>query len=119
MIQGGGHLCYIVTSGSISLNNKPWLVRTNSVTARTRIAAFRDAVRKRDGRCVITGKVARGAESDDWDGFEAAHVFPLAYQGHWGGYDYDRWVTILAATGSSINSVSEWIAIQIGHTPAF
>ncbi len=37
--------------------------------------AFRDAIRSRDGRCVVTKAVALGAQYDEWTGFEAAHIF--------------------------------------------
>jgi hypothetical protein len=58
----------------------------------------------RDRRCFITGEEAL-AQFDFWEGFEAAHVFPLAYNGHWVDHNYDRWITIQPATGTSINSV--------------
>jgi hypothetical protein len=91
--------------GSITLNNEPWLVRALSPDTGTRIAAVRDAVREREGRCVKTGKVALRAEFGHWRGFEAAHVFPLAHRQHWEAYNYDRCITIPAATGPPINSV--------------
>ena len=97
--QGGAECEYL---GSIRVNDEPWLVRTISQKTGTGVAAFRDAVRERDGRCVITGKVAIDAEFGIWRGFEAAHIFPLAYQGH---RTFSPWITIPAATGSSINSV--------------
>jgi hypothetical protein len=104
--QAGAECEYL---GSISVNNDPWLVRTISQKTGTCIAAFRDAVRERDGRCVITGKVASEAEFGFWTGFEAAHIFPLAYQGHW---TYSPWIEIPAAAGSSINSVQNGILLR-------
>jgi hypothetical protein len=80
-------------------------VRALSPDTGTRIAGFRDAVRERDGRCVITGTVAMSAEFGIWTAFEAAHIFPLAHQQHWEEYNYDRWITIPVATGPPINSV--------------
>ena len=68
--------------GSIGVNNDPWLVRAISADTGTRVAAFRDAVREQDGRCVITGEVAADAEFGFWTGFEATHIFPLTYHGH-------------------------------------
>jgi len=76
-----------------------------------RIAAFRDAICERDGRCIITGEVAMTAHRGNWSGFEAAHIFPLAYEGHWEDNNYGRWITILAATGS-INSVQNGIFLD-------
>jgi hypothetical protein len=46
---------YILTGGPDSVNGEPWLVHTISADSGTRMAAFRDAVRERGGRCVIAG----------------------------------------------------------------
>ena len=48
--------------GSISVNGELWPVRAISANTGTHIAAFRDAIRERDGRCVITGRVAMIAQ---------------------------------------------------------
>ncbi|KAL0634243.1 hypothetical protein Q9L58_006861 [Maublancomyces gigas] len=111
LLQPGKY--FILTNGSITVNNELWLVRTISVTSGTRLAAFRDAVRDRDRRCVITGRrvvSARGA----WTGFEAAHIFPLAYERHWMEHNYGRWITIPPATESagSINSVQNGMLLR-------
>jgi hypothetical protein len=76
-----------------------------SVSSGTRVAGFRDAVRDRDRRCVITGRPALSAQYGIWRGFEAAHIFPLAYEGHWMERNYGGWITIEPSTGGSINSV--------------
>ena len=60
----------------------------------TRVKSFCDAVRSRDRRCVISREKAVMAHFDDWTGFEAAHIFPLAYEGHWTEHGYDRWIEI-------------------------
>ncbi|MCJ1243591.1 hypothetical protein MMC30_000788 [Trapelia coarctata] len=96
---------YILTDGAVTINNEPWLVRTVSMASGTRVAPFRDAIRERDRRCVVTGEVALNAEDDDWTTFEAAHIFPLAYQQHWMDNGYDRWITVQATHGGPINSV--------------
>ncbi|KAI9781088.1 MAG: hypothetical protein M1839_006366 [Geoglossum umbratile] len=98
--------------GSITRNDEPWLVRTVSVGSGTRVAAFHDAVRDRDGRCVITKEVAFEADYGFWVGFEAAHIFPLAYERHWIDNVYSRWIAIPAASGGSINSVQNGILLR-------
>lgn len=45
-------------------------------------------------------------------GFEAAHVFPLAYEGHWRDYKYDRWITQLPESGSGIHSVQNGLLLS-------
>ncbi|KAF8529336.1 hypothetical protein BDD12DRAFT_870389, partial [Trichophaea hybrida] len=99
-LQPGNY--YIVTNGSITVNNEPWLV------------LFRDAVRERDRRCVITGKPALRADHGIWRGFEAAHIFPLAYERHWNKENYGHWITIPPATESTatINSVQNGMLLD-------
>ncbi|KAF8534786.1 hypothetical protein BDD12DRAFT_387723 [Trichophaea hybrida] len=107
-LQPGNY--YVLTNGSITVNNEPWLVRTISVASGTRLATFRDAVRERDRRCVITGKRALNADHGFWFGFEATHVFPLAYEGHWKEHNYG--ITIPSASGGSLNSVQNGMLLR-------
>jgi len=104
----------LIPIGSITVNNEPWLVRTISVASGTRVAVFRDAVRERDRRCVVTGEPALRADHGIWRGFEAAHIFPLAYEGHWNKENYGRWITIPPATESTgtINSVQNGMLLR-------
>lgn len=96
----------ILTSrlGSFIVNNEPVLTRTLSRSTGSRLRSFREEIRRRDGGCVITGKQARGAYRDHWTGFEAAHVFPLAYESHWAQHNLGRWITVPAVNGGTINS---------------
>ena len=98
-------------AGTITVNNEPCLVRTTSVASGTRVAEFRDAVRQRDRGCVITGEKAE-AEYGIWRGFECAHIFPLAYEGHWIQHDYGRCISIHPKTGGSINSVQNGLLLR-------
>ena len=60
---------------TVTVNNEPWLVQTISVASGTRVAEFRDAVRHRDRRCVVTGRRALNTHRGIWRGFQAVHVF--------------------------------------------
>lgn len=95
------------------INNEAALLRT-STTAQTgqRVQAFCDAVRSRDRRCVITGKEALGAPYDVWTGFEAAHIFPLAYEEHWKDNNFARWISIHPTAGGSINSIQNGMLLR-------
>ena len=97
--------------GSITISNEPWLIRTISVATGSRLGSFRDSVRERDGRCVITG-IDDYIRSGDWTSYEAAHIFPLAYQSHWSDHNFSRWITIAPETGSAINSVQNGILLR-------
>lgn len=92
------------------------LVRTiSSSQTGPRVYAFRDAIRLRDGRCIITGVVALGAQYGNWRSFEAAHIFPLAYEEHWRNNDFARWISIPPIppiVGGSINSAQNGLLLR-------
>ncbi|KAF2183148.1 hypothetical protein K469DRAFT_584164 [Zopfia rhizophila CBS 207.26] len=105
---------FIVADDPFDVNNEPYLTRIVSRATGTRTQTFRDAVRSRDRRCVISGKEVLGAEYDYWWGFDAAHIFPLAYEGYWIDHNYGRWITIPPAdpTKGSINSVQNGLLLD-------
>ncbi|KAK0105453.1 hypothetical protein ONS96_004840 [Cadophora gregata f. sp. sojae] len=104
---------YIDSPHPFVVNNEAVLVRTvSSSHSGPRVHAFRDAVRLRDGRCIITGVVALGAQYDNWRSFEAAHIFPLAYEEHWRNNDYARWISLSLNVGGSINSVQNGLLLR-------
>ena len=89
-----------------------------------RVQAFRDAVRSRDKRCVITGVEATEAEDGEWTGFEAAHIFPLAYEQQWSSQNFARWISVIPSNGGTINSVQNGLLLlssihQLFDTYAF
>jgi hypothetical protein len=92
------------------LSNELVLCRALSIQTGTRVQAFRDTVRLRDRRCVITGKVY--LDDDNWRGFEASHIFPLAYEQHWTDYNYGRWISIMPDKGGAINSVQNGLLLR-------
>ena len=87
-------------------------MRTISLATGTRVKSFRDAVRARDRRCVISGERAVGAYLDDWTGFEASHIFPIAREFDWIEHRYDRWITIRGDPGGTINSVQNGMLLD-------
>jgi HNH endonuclease len=87
-------------------------VRTISQSTGTRVQSFRNAIRLRDRRCIISGEQAVGAYIDKWTGFEAAHVFPLAYEGYWNDDSYSRWITIPPENGGAINSIQNGLLLR-------
>ena len=78
----------------------------------SRHRAFRDAVQARDGRCFVTGVVAPLSHRNRYVGFEAAHIFPLAYQGHWNDQKHSRWITVMPSAGGPINSVQNGLLLR-------
>jgi HNH endonuclease len=77
-----------------------------------RVQSFRTAVRARDSRCYISGVPANLGPMGAWWGFDVAHVFPLAYEGHWRQNNYGRWITIPPREGGDINSVQNGILLR-------
>jgi len=47
-----------------------------------------------------------------WVGYEAAHIFPLAYERHWIDQNYGRWILLPPAKGGSINSVQNGMLLR-------
>ncbi|OAL37385.1 hypothetical protein AYO20_03234 [Fonsecaea nubica] len=104
---------YII--GSFRLNNELWLVRAISLATGSRITAFAEAIRLRDRQCVISGRpVPTFNGIDFWRGFEAAHIFPLAYEGDWIKQNYGQLVQ-----GGSINSVQNGLLLDAGIRQLF
>lgn len=94
------------------MNYEPCLTRTHLLCTGSRFQSFRDEIRRRDGGCVITGKMAPGGYRDSWTGFEAVHIFPLAYEDHWNQYNFARWITIPPVNGDIINSKQNGLLLR-------
>jgi len=108
-LQPGNY--YIVTQGTITLTNEVPLLRTTSLQPGTRVAPFRDEVRARDGRCILS---SYRPFPGTWEAMQATHIFPLAYEGYWNDHNYGRWITIPPANESHglINSVQNGILLK-------
>lgn len=78
----------------------------------TRTQAFRDAIRCRDRRCIISGKGSRRTGLGVWQGYEAAHIFPLGQEDQWIEQDYGRWITKPPAQEGLTNSVQNGLLLQ-------
>ncbi len=100
-----------IVSGSIAVTGECPLLRATSMSTGTRVRAFRDSVRDRDRRCLISGDAAQDRRGN-WRGCDAAHIFPLAYEGHWHEHDYGRWISIPPSQGGLINSVQNGLLLR-------
>ncbi|KAK9482973.1 hypothetical protein V1527DRAFT_454531 [Lipomyces starkeyi] len=78
---------------AISITDEPCIIRILSRTITGRDDAFRNQVRERDGKCVITGLVNTQAYRDRWTGFEATHIFPLSSKEYFVQSGFIRWIT--------------------------
>ncbi|KAI5309617.1 hypothetical protein KEM55_002819 [Ascosphaera atra] len=104
----------IYSEGTISLTDEPSLPRiSSSYSVSGGDNNFRDAVRARDGRCVVSGIVNHLASRGRWDSFEVAHVFPLEWESVWTEEKYGRWVNsnVVADSIAQINSPQNGILL--------
>ncbi|KAH8588282.1 HNH endonuclease-domain-containing protein [Bisporella sp. PMI_857] len=101
---------YIYASKPFEPSKEVVLSRALSLQTGTRTQAFRDAVRSRDRRCVITGQ--EYLDDDEWGSFEAGHIFPLAYEQYWVRNGLSRWISILLDKGESINSIQNGLLLR-------
>jgi len=77
---------------------------------------FRNGIRARDGKCVISGIVNTCAYRDSWAVFEAAHIFPLERESLWIQCNYGRYITDTDDTTgvSKIDSLQNGLILQAG-----
>ncbi|CUS10127.1 unnamed protein product [Tuber aestivum] len=107
------HVSTNSVAGAIQLNNEEWIHRINSFNVSGRSNAFRDGIRARDGRCVISGVINLTAP-DQWTSFEAAHVFPLEAENLWLERGFGRWIPDMDDTigVSKINSCQNGLMLR-------
>jgi hypothetical protein len=76
--------------------------------------SFRDGIRARDGKCVLSGIVNQGSAFNIWSGFKAAHIFPLRSESYWNEANFGRWITDMDnMTGvSRINSCQNGFILE-------
>jgi len=72
---------------------------------------FRDAVRARDGGCIIT---RRRPMRGRWNSLEATHIVPLAWEEHWKALDFGSLITFPPAKVShgTINSIENGLMLD-------
>ncbi|KAH0548613.1 hypothetical protein GP486_007843 [Trichoglossum hirsutum] len=112
---------YIVAcDDQIHVSNEPWLHRVISHSVSGREDGFRDGIRARDRKCVISG-VVNTRSAGNWTSFEAAHIFPLELENLWIEFNYGRWVDDIDddAGISKINSCQNGFLLQSTVHKAF
>ena len=111
-LQPGRYL--ICTAGSLMTNNEPWLARRGNGRPKIYTTTFRDAVRERDRRCVITGHRAVNAAYGFWGGFCATHIFPPEYAEHWADSGHDPPTTTSTSRRSAMRRGIGVYSVQNG-----
>ncbi len=76
--------------------------------------SFRDGVRARDRKCVISGVINMGSLLDIWSGFNSAHIFLLQNESYWNEANFNQCITDMDnMPGSSrLNSCQNGFLLQ-------
>ncbi|KAK2752733.1 hypothetical protein FQN55_005864 [Onygenales sp. PD_40] len=100
-----GNYFIIVADFTIELTDEDALPRATT---------FTDAARHRDRGCVITKEAQDELliQAGLWPGFEAAHVFPLAYSALWAGQGFNAAIVTPGSDGDNINSVQNGMLLR-------
>jgi hypothetical protein len=61
---------------------------------------------------VISGRINNEADFDEWAGFQAAHVFPMARESLWRECGFDRFTT--RSGRNAMNSVQNGLLLEAG-----
>ncbi|OQE11263.1 hypothetical protein PENFLA_c075G02285 [Penicillium flavigenum] len=69
--------------GAFTVTNEKCVSRVSSHSPSDQEDSFRNGIRQRDEKCVISGTINDLAQWDWWAGFEAAHVFPPDKENLW------------------------------------
>jgi hypothetical protein len=108
------HCRYILTpqipGEQIRTSDETFFPRTLSLSSTIRETAFRDQIRQRDGRCVITGDINYEAIENRWVGFETAHIFPLALDQRFVSHGFAQLITHNHPVG--VNSPQNGILVR-------
>ncbi|KAF8466217.1 HNH endonuclease-domain-containing protein [Kalaharituber pfeilii] len=110
----------IYCHNDIQVNDQPWVQRVISFNVSGQEDGFRNGIRDRDGRCVISGVVNRSAPYR-WTSFEAAHIFPSEAENLWIEWGYGRCITDMNNRNgvSKINSCQNGFLLKADVHQAF
>ncbi|KAK5654898.1 hypothetical protein OQA88_6936 [Cercophora sp. LCS_1] len=105
---------FVVADGTAQKTTEAAFTRLMSFQTGTRVQEFTNQIRKRDRRCVVTRNENPNREFGIWAGFEAAHIFPLAYEHQWNTRGWSQQITILPSRRSygTINSVQNGLLLR-------
>ncbi|KAK9318915.1 hypothetical protein V1517DRAFT_370114 [Lipomyces orientalis] len=103
--------------GRIFITNEWCVTRILSQSVSSRDEVFRQRVRERDRKCVITGVANpdRHIAWNDWSSYHAAHIFPLSGEEWFIRNNYFRWITNREGThDTGINSCQNGL-LMLSH----
>ena len=112
-LQPGSY--FVITSGTIEVNDEKFIAREKgNPPGPARDSNFRSAVRTRDKCCVLSGEFADDMDlaRGYWGAFDVAHIFPLRHEEHWTAHKFADMISILPASGNSINSIQNGVLLR-------
>jgi len=108
---------------TININNEPWVERIMSHSISGREDSFRDGIRERDRKCVVSGitNTPSRISRHNWSGFEVAHIFPLEKENIWLQGNFGCWITDMDNTTgvTKINSYQNGFLLYGGYHTDF
>ncbi|KAK0715713.1 hypothetical protein B0H67DRAFT_601200 [Lasiosphaeris hirsuta] len=105
---------FVVADGTVQKTAEAAFARMMSFQPTRTNNEFRDQVRERDGRCVVTKEENPNKEFEIWDGFDAAHIIPIAYLHQWNVQGWSQQITIPPSQRpyGTINSVQNGLLLD-------
>lgn len=74
------------------MTDEEWVPRIFSHSSSDQDTQFCDAVRQRDGGCMVSNVPNLRSQANMWQAFEASHVFPLEHESPWLSIDCEQWI---------------------------
>ncbi|KIH93862.1 hypothetical protein SPBR_06091 [Sporothrix brasiliensis 5110] len=105
----------LVSDRPVRVSQQQYFTRSLSIATGPRLESFKQQVRARDGRCVVSKVPSPGPQLDIWVGFETAHIVPLAYNSEWNRRGFPDLVSIPPPPprhNDTINSVQNGLLLQ-------
>jgi len=113
----------LILLASIQVSNEPWIPRLVFHEISGRESSFRDGIRDRDRKCVISGTSIPEIhiQANNWTTFEAAHIFPPEHERLWIEHNHGQWITDMddATESSKINSIQNGFLLREGVQQMF
>jgi len=107
----------LILSASIQVSNEPWIPWLVSHEICGRESSFRDGIRDRDRKSVISGTSIPEIhiQTNNWTTFEAAHIFRPEHERLWIQYNYGRRIPDMddAIESSMINSPQNGLLLML------
>lgn len=102
-------------AGPVDMTDEEWVPRIFSRSSSDQDTQFRDAVRRRDGGCMVSSVPNLRAQVNMWQAFEAVHLFPLEHESLWLSTGCKQWIANMNGVQQQGNRIIENSGINSVH----